>query len=301
MARQSINLGTTANDGTGDTLRIAMDKINDNFIELYNNGSQNISVGNTSIVNSELNGNISIETSGTGTVQTVQGLLVNTGFENSDSIFYALDGSSLVTIDVQNKRVGINKETPTSTLDVTGTASFSGNVISASSATFGSSSTDRLTINSKVFGNLIPGLSSSVGSSSERWSDVYADAANITNITVANVTATRVTATEFAGGFVGTLTTSGDIRINNGILATRINTETLTGSRSVNFPDRNGTVVVKHNGRVSGTYGQAPVTSIGEPDDKQGDIAFDDDYIYYCTADYDGSTAIWKRTALSTW
>lgn len=301
MARQSINLGTTANDGTGDTLRIAMDKINDNFIELYNNGSQNISVGNTSIVNSELNGNISIETSGTGTVQTVQGLLVNTGFENSDSIFYALDGSSLVTIDVQNKRVGINKETPTSTLDVTGTASFSGNVISASSATFGSSSTDRLTINSKVFGNLIPGLSSSVGSSSERWSDVYADAANITNITVANVTATRVTATEFAGGFLGTLTTSGDIRINNGILATRINTETLTGSRSVNFPDRNGTVVVKHNGRVSGTYGQAPVTSIGEPDDKQGDIAFDDDYIYYCTADYDGSTAVWKRTALSTW
>ena len=301
MARQSINLGTTANDGTGDTLRIAMDKINDNFIELYNNGSQNISISNTSIVNSEINGNISIETSGTGTVQTVQGLLVNTGFENSDSIFYALDGSSLVTIDVQNKRVGINKETPTSTLDVTGTASFSGNVISASSATFGSSSTDRLTINSKVFGNLIPGLSSSVGSSSERWSDVYADAANITNITVANVTATRVTATEFAGGFLGTLTTSGDIRINNGILATRINTETLTGSRSVNFPDRNGTVVVKHNGRVSGTYGQAPVTSIGEPDDKQGDIAFDDDYIYYCTADYDGSTAVWKRTALSTW
>lgn len=35
MARQNINLGTVANDGTGDTLRDGGDKTNDNFIELY--------------------------------------------------------------------------------------------------------------------------------------------------------------------------------------------------------------------------------------------------------------------------
>ena len=35
MAKQSINLGSTANDGTGDPLRTAFDKINDNFDELY--------------------------------------------------------------------------------------------------------------------------------------------------------------------------------------------------------------------------------------------------------------------------
>lgn len=35
MARQNINTGTTANDGTGDTLRAGAQKINDNFIELY--------------------------------------------------------------------------------------------------------------------------------------------------------------------------------------------------------------------------------------------------------------------------
>jgi len=35
MARQNINRGTTANDGTGDTLRSASGKINDNFRELY--------------------------------------------------------------------------------------------------------------------------------------------------------------------------------------------------------------------------------------------------------------------------
>jgi hypothetical protein len=35
MAKQSLNLGTVANDNTGDTLRAGGDKINDNFTELY--------------------------------------------------------------------------------------------------------------------------------------------------------------------------------------------------------------------------------------------------------------------------
>lgn len=35
MAKQSINLGTTANDNTGDSPRVAGDKINDNFTEIY--------------------------------------------------------------------------------------------------------------------------------------------------------------------------------------------------------------------------------------------------------------------------
>jgi hypothetical protein len=36
MARQTINTGTAANDGTGDTLRAAAKKINSNFTEIYN-------------------------------------------------------------------------------------------------------------------------------------------------------------------------------------------------------------------------------------------------------------------------
>src|SRR5210317_307439 len=35
MARQNINIGSAANDGTGDTLRIAGQKINQNFAEIY--------------------------------------------------------------------------------------------------------------------------------------------------------------------------------------------------------------------------------------------------------------------------
>ena len=35
MTRQSVNIGSFANDGTGDTLRNAGTKINANFSELY--------------------------------------------------------------------------------------------------------------------------------------------------------------------------------------------------------------------------------------------------------------------------
>ena len=35
MALQSINIGSSANDGTGSTLRAAFDICNDNFSELY--------------------------------------------------------------------------------------------------------------------------------------------------------------------------------------------------------------------------------------------------------------------------
>ena len=35
MAYQSLGLGTSANDGTGDSLRTGGDKINDNFVEIY--------------------------------------------------------------------------------------------------------------------------------------------------------------------------------------------------------------------------------------------------------------------------
>ena len=35
MAQQTINIGASPNDGTGDFVRDAFDKTNDNFTELY--------------------------------------------------------------------------------------------------------------------------------------------------------------------------------------------------------------------------------------------------------------------------
>lgn len=49
MAKQTVNLGTSANDGTGDPLRTAFDKLNDNFDEVY---------GNNFVTNAMLNDDI---------------------------------------------------------------------------------------------------------------------------------------------------------------------------------------------------------------------------------------------------
>jgi len=46
MARQTVNIGSAPNDGTGDPLRVAYDKLNDNFLEIYDDGGANIIVNN---------------------------------------------------------------------------------------------------------------------------------------------------------------------------------------------------------------------------------------------------------------
>jgi hypothetical protein len=72
MSQQSINIGSAANDGTGDPLRTAFDKINDNFNEVYDKlgGSSlsNITLSGSTITNTITNGDITIDPNGTGTV-----------------------------------------------------------------------------------------------------------------------------------------------------------------------------------------------------------------------------------------
>ena len=72
MAKQTINIGSAANDGTGDPLRTAFDKINDNFQELYDRfgGSTvpNIEIVGSEIENKVTNENITLTTNGTGTI-----------------------------------------------------------------------------------------------------------------------------------------------------------------------------------------------------------------------------------------
>ena len=70
MARQIINIGSSANDGTGDPLRTAFDKINDNFQEVYGAGAAgtNIDISTNTIASTNTNGNITLDPNGTGLV-----------------------------------------------------------------------------------------------------------------------------------------------------------------------------------------------------------------------------------------
>ena len=83
MAQQTINIGTNANDGTGDPLRTAFDKINDNFTELYGTTAEandlkedttpqlggDLDVNGQKIVSARSNEQIILDPNGTGTVE----------------------------------------------------------------------------------------------------------------------------------------------------------------------------------------------------------------------------------------
>ena len=62
MAKQVINIGTTANDNTGDPIRDAFDKVNDNFTELYTDdaGDVNSIIGGASISVNQATGNVTV-------------------------------------------------------------------------------------------------------------------------------------------------------------------------------------------------------------------------------------------------
>jgi len=53
--------------------------------------------------------------------------------------------------------------------------------------------------------------------------------------------------------------------------------------------------------RQVATKQATPSSNVGSSGDVAGMIAWNTSHIYICTADYDGSTAIWKRVALATW
>lgn len=75
MAQQTINVGTNPNDGTGDTLRGAFIKTDDNFTELYS-GKQNTLVSGTNI--KTINGNSLL---GSGDL-TISGGITGSGTDN---------------------------------------------------------------------------------------------------------------------------------------------------------------------------------------------------------------------------
>ena len=91
MARQTINIGSSANDGTGDPLRTAFDKINDNFVELYgadgdsNTLANNLDVNGHNIISSRSNEDIRILPAGTGGVVASAVRIAGTTISSDDS------------------------------------------------------------------------------------------------------------------------------------------------------------------------------------------------------------------------
>jgi len=115
MAYQAIALGTTADDGTGDSLRVGADKVNDNFVELYT------LLGTGSALSSGISSSATVVTlaspvfTGTVTLPGVQAFsdgsvsapsITNTGdtntgiyFSEADSVDFTTGGTRRLKID----------------------------------------------------------------------------------------------------------------------------------------------------------------------------------------------------------
>ena len=113
MAKQTINIGTVANDGTGDSVRTGGDKINDNFNEIYtafgDGSSLNDIVTDTTFQSTLANTNSYI-----GTVETREAAhtantlaqLANTNLAISDRLQVA---NAAVYLQVANSTTFLNK------------------------------------------------------------------------------------------------------------------------------------------------------------------------------------------------
>ena len=129
MAKQTINIGTTANDGTGDPLRTAFDKVNSNFTELYNddagdvnsvNAGTGISVdqttGDVTVTNTAPDQTVSL-TDGTGI--STSGTYPNFTITNTGTLDTTTDNGATTTNSITVGGLHVNStgavEMPTGT------------------------------------------------------------------------------------------------------------------------------------------------------------------------------------------
>jgi len=146
MARQLINIGTIENDGTGDKLRDAMDKINDNFREVYTelggDSLSNLDLSGNTISSGNSNGNIILDPNGTGKV-LVDNLAI------SGNTISSTDTNGNITIDPD----GTGSIVLSSDVSVTGTLTLSS------------------TLSANVTGNLTGDVTGTVSSLSNHTTD----------------------------------------------------------------------------------------------------------------------------------
>jgi len=140
MAYQSIEIGTAANDGTGDTLRAGGDKVNDNFVEIYT------LLGTGSALTSGISATSSVVSLASPTITGVTSFadgsagapsITNSGDTNTGIFFSAADQVAITT-------GGTARLTVSSTV-----ATFAGNIIVPDDGDVGSASaTDAIQISS---------------------------------------------------------------------------------------------------------------------------------------------------------
>ena len=238
MARQAINIGSSANDGTGDPLRTAFDKINDNFIELYgtdndiNTLDANLNVNNFQITTGVTNGDITVTPNGTGSIKLGSFKFNGTTLSSDDSTIININEGLVVdgTASVSGAT------TLSSTLGVTGAATLSSTLsVSGATTMLAGLTATSLTTNtiasngSNADLSIQPSGTGDVLISALRINGTTLDSSDSTKVTIAE--AVDVTGALTAGSTVavtGALTASSTLGVSGVTTLTTTNIDNLT-------------------------------------------------------------------------
>ena len=246
MAQQTINIGSSANDGTGDPLRTAFDKINDNFDELYGSSAEandlledtspqlggNLDINGFNIVSSRSNEDIVITPNGTGGIVASALRIAGTTLSSDDS--------SLITVAEGLQINGATNidgaVTATSTVAVTGATTLSSTLAVTGTSTFSDGVTAESLITNSIQSNgsnadisIQPSGTGDVVLSSLRVNGTTLDSSDSTKITIAEtVDITGATAIGSTLAVTGAATLSSTLGVTGA--ATLSSTLAVTGT-----------------------------------------------------------------------
>ena len=248
MARKVINTGTNYNDGTGDLLRDAMSKVNENFEELYSISefSTNIAFDANKISTLNANGNLTIDPNGTGQLRVNSGAIINAAQQPS-GLFIVKDsvGNDLFSVDPLLRSIGINTAPSDPGLNIAGNLTVEGNSsVINTNVTLGNVG-KLVRIAGELNSNIIPTLTDTfiIGTEDKKFSNGWfsslaVDTANIASIYTTDVYSANVAATNeiisgnliMRGNEITNAIIDQDININPyGIGNLRVNTRMVVG------------------------------------------------------------------------
>jgi fibronectin-binding autotransporter adhesin len=206
MAKQTINIGTNQDDGTGDLLRAAFTKVNENFNEIYTElggvSLSNISMSGSTISTDTTNSNLIIDPNGTGAIQlngntTVTGTFGVTGATTLSSTLGVTGISTLAATNATDVTasgtLGVTGISTLGVINASGIATFSNNVNVAGllnatgNVDLGDSSADTVTVTGRFDSSLVPSVdaTNNLGSASLRWATFYGTDIDVSgNVTI---------------------------------------------------------------------------------------------------------------------
>ena len=267
MAKQTVNIGSSANDKTGDPLRTAFNKINENFTELYGASpfGQQVTISGNQITANESNADLVLSGSGTGGVVASAVRIDGTSLSSSDStqinINENLDVGGNITASgnitatgniFANGNINLGNEAGDQTkvvgvfeadnIQIDGTTittnTTNGSVTITGNAT-GGVVVENLTINDNTISSpsnsditLSPGGTGDVVLSALRVNGTTLDSSDSSSITLAEAVDVTGALTGTSASFSTTLTVTGATTINNSLTANSVTTNTIASNGS---------------------------------------------------------------------